>query len=81
MKGGLWKKVSAGKATPEEQKQLVEMFESLTKNEPPKGDKKSWEEKTSALVKGAKAAQEGKGGEALGKAANCAACHKVHKGA
>jgi hypothetical protein len=79
-KSGLWKKVAAGKATPEEQKQLAELYESLAKNEPPKGDKKSWEEKTSALVKGAKEAQEGKG-EALGKAANCMACHKEHKGA
>lgn len=79
MKGGLCKKVASGTATEEEKKKLVEMFEALAKAEPPKGDKKSWEEKTTALVKGAKDAQAGKGGESLGKAANCAACHKEHK--
>ena len=82
MKGGLCKTVASGKATAEEKKKLVAMFEDLAKNKPPKGDEESWKKLTSALVEAAKACAEGKdgAGEALGKAANCAGCHKGHKG-
>lgn len=82
MKGGLCKKVADGKASDEEKKKLVAMFEDLSKNKPPKGDEESWKKLTSALVDAAKACAEGKegAGAALGKAANCAGCHKGHKG-
>ena len=82
MKGGLCKTVASGKATDEEKKKLLAMFEDLAKNKPPKGDEESWKKFTSALVEAAKACVEGKdgAGEALGKAANCAGCHKAHKG-
>ena len=82
MKGGLCKTVASGKATDEEKKKLVAMFEDLAKNKPPKGDEESWKKLTGALVEAAKACAEGKegAGEALGKAANCAGCHKGHKG-
>lgn len=82
MKGGLCKKVVGGDATDEEKKELLEMFEALAKNKPPKGDAEDWKEKTTALVKGAKAAVDGKknAGKRLQKAANCKACHDAHKG-
>lgn len=76
MAGGLCKKVATGKASSEERKELVALFEALAKNEPPKGDEESWKKKTKALVDAAKAND----GDALKKAADCAACHKEHKG-
>jgi cytochrome c len=82
MKGGLCGKVAGGKASPEEAKMLVEYFESLSANKPPKGDEAEWKKRTGELVKLAKAASSGdKGaGAKLKGAANCAACHKVFKG-
>src|SRR5581483_6251475 len=82
MKGGLCGKVAGGKASDEEKKQLVELFTALSQNTPPKGEAASWKEKTGALVAAAKAAAAGdaKAGAALKSAANCAACHKAHKG-
>ncbi len=82
MKGGLCKKVAQGKANDDEKKQLVELFTSLTKNEPPKGEAKDWKEKTSALLAAAKKAADGDeaGAKSLGKLANCKACHDAHKG-
>lgn len=81
MKGGLCKKCASGKATEAEKKTLVAMFVALGQNTPPKGEKASWEKKTKALVDAAKAVAAGEegAGKKLGKAANCAACHKVHK--
>ena len=55
MKGGLWKKVGDGQASDAEKKELLALFESLGKNKPPKGEEKSWKEKTEALVNAAKA--------------------------
>lgn len=82
MKGGLCKKVVTGKASKEEKDKLVAMFEKLAKAKPGKGDAKSWKAKTSKLVKAAKAVAGGddKAAKALRKAANCKACHSVHKG-
>lgn len=81
MKGGLCKKVADGGASAEEKKELVEMFTALAANKPPKGDEKSWKDLTGALVKAAKECAEDKeGGPAnLKKAADCGACHKIHK--
>ncbi|MCS7047400.1 MAG: hypothetical protein NZO58_13665 [Gemmataceae bacterium] len=82
MKGGLCKKCASGEATEAEKKELVELFTSLSQNEPPKGDLKDWKKRTGALLDAAKkiAAGDEKAGKALGAAANCAACHKAHKG-
>ena len=80
MAGGLCKKVASGKADEKEVKELVVLFTALSKNEPPKGDLADWKAKTTALVDAAKAAKAGEKSEALGAAANCAACHKEHKG-
>jgi cytochrome c553 len=81
-KGGLLDKVQKGTATAEEKKKLADLYVALHENVPPKGDKESWEKKTDALVKASKDVLEGKKGaeDALKKAANCAACHKEHKG-
>ena len=81
-KGGLMKKVAKGEASADEKKQLVELYESLAANKPPKGDDASWKEKTAALIAAAKDCAAGKdgAGEALTRAANCMACHSVHKG-
>jgi hypothetical protein len=82
MKGGLCTKVAKGEASADEKKKLVEMFTALAAAKPPKGDEASWKEKTTALLDAAKAAAEGKDGAAdkLKAAANCMACHSVHKG-
>jgi mono/diheme cytochrome c family protein len=49
---------------------------------PPKGDEENWKKMTGELVKAAKLAVDGDAGAgaALMKAANCAGCHKAHKG-
>ncbi len=81
MKDGLCKKCADGKASDDEKKALVENFEALAGNKPPKGGADSWKEKTTALVEAAKAVAAGKegAGAKLGAAANCMACHKEHK--
>ena len=76
-KGGLMKKVADGKATAEEKKQLVEYYEALAANKPPKGDEASWKEKTAELLAAAKDAAAGNLDKL--KAINCGACHKAHK--
>lgn len=83
-KGGaksLIRKVLSGKASQEEKDKLVEYYTSLPKNKPPKGDLKSWKEKSTALLNAAKEVAAGKDGATaeLKKAVNCAACHKVHR--
>jgi hypothetical protein len=82
MAGGLCKKVASGKASEAEQKELLEMFQSLAANKPPRGEEKSWNEKTKSLVDAAQAVVDGKDGAGaqLQKAANCKACHDNHKG-
>jgi len=80
-KGDLLKKVASGSASKEEQKKLHEMLVSLGKNPVKKGDAESWKKLTSALVKSSKAVLNGEenAGEMLKKAANCKACHNIHK--
>ena len=80
-KGGLMKKVSGGTASDEEKKMLVELYESLAKNAPPKGEAENWKKVTTSLVETAKAAAKGdeKAAKSLPKLANCMGCHSVHK--
>ena len=75
MKGGLARKVSLGQASNEERAELLILFSTLAACDPPKGDKKSWIEKTGALV----SAVSTRDLAALKAACNCAACHKEHK--
>ena len=81
-KGGLMKKVASGQGTKEDAQQLVEMYNALGKNKPPKGEAASWEEKTKALIAAAQDVVDGKqgAGPRLQQAANCMACHSAHKG-
>jgi hypothetical protein len=72
---GLRDKAVAGKATPEEKKELVEAYTVLAQNKPPMGDEKAWKERTEAIIKAAKSDD----GEALKKATNCGSCHKEFK--
>jgi hypothetical protein len=82
-KSKLCGKVADGKASKEEKDGLVEMYIALSQNKPPKGDAKSWETKTKALVEAAKeCVKDDKVGGPKLKAAidGCMSCHKVHKG-
>ena len=81
-KGALMKKVAAGDASADEKKELVELYTSLGKNEPPKGEASDWKKKTDALLTAAKKAVDGDeaAAKSLTKLANCMACHKAHKG-
>ena len=76
-KGKLRDKVTGGMASDEEKKQLVEYYEALAANKPPKGDDASWKEKTAELLAAAKEAAAGNLDKL--KAVNCGACHKAHK--
>ncbi len=80
-KGALKDKVIDGKATPEEKKKLVEMYEAMGKDKPPRGEAANWKKLNDALIKAAKEVEAGKegGADALKKAVNCTECHKDHK--
>jgi hypothetical protein len=81
-KQSLLAKTVSGSASKEEKETLLAMYQALAQNKPPQGDAKSWKTKTDALVSAAKAviANENGAPMKLKMAANCAACHKVHKG-
>jgi len=76
------KRVLAKKSNPEEIKKLHEFFVALEKLKPTKGDDASWKAKTAALVAASDLLVKGdeKGIAALQAAADCKACHTVHKG-
>jgi hypothetical protein len=80
-KDALVKKAIAGTASKEEKEKLVELYTALSQNKPPKGDAKSWKDKTDALVSSAKGvlADEKGAVDKLKKASTCMACHDVHK--
>src|SRR5262245_29067267 len=69
-------KVASGEATAAEKEQLVELFTALHANMPKKGEADSWKQRTEALLAAAKSGD----GKALKAAADCAGCHKLHKG-
>ena len=76
----LAKTVISKKATEEEEKRLVELLARLKELEPPTGDASSWKKLTAELFDSAKEVAEGKAShKKLAKAANCSACHKVHR--
>lgn len=74
-------KVIEGTASAEEKKELVELYKALAANKPPKGDAKSWKERTEALVKASEAAAKGEeaAAKSLLKLSNCNACHTIHR--
>lgn len=77
----MFKKISQGNGTQDDFKKLLELSRELAKNEPTKGDAASWSEKTKALVAASELLAQGKPGalDAVKAAANCKACHSVHK--
>jgi hypothetical protein len=78
----LLNKVVDGKGTAEDKKKILELYEAMAKNKPPKGDADSWKKTTEAIVAAAKDVVDGKDGslDALKKVATkCGDCHKEHK--
>lgn len=80
-KNSLLTKVKSGKGSKEDLKKLHEMFVKLAATKPEKGDLAGWKAKTAALVKATDSLLKGnaKADGALKKAANCKACHNIHK--
>ncbi len=80
-KNSLYERVIGGKGTAEEAKKLSDLYQALPGLKPPKGDMKSWKEKATALAAAAKEVADKKPGalDKLKAAADCKACHKVHK--
>src|SRR5579884_2975577 len=80
-KASLLQQVIKGKASEEQKKQLLEYYQELAKNKPPKGDAKDWKRRTNALIVAAQDALAGKpnAARALQSAAKCGDCHKAHK--
>ena len=74
-KDKLHEKFQDGKASKEDKEKLIEAYEALGKNKPPKGDEKEWKSKAEALVK----AMKDDDVAAFKKAVNCGACHGAHK--
>ena len=80
-KSGLCGSVLAGRATAAQKQELLKAFQDLARAEPPQGSPESWKTRTTALVRATQAVidDEAGAGAALKKAANCGACHQVHK--
>lgn len=80
-KGTLLDKLKQHDASKEEIAQLMEYCKVLMENDPPKGDKASWQKRTKALYEAV--VEVGKGNhkamDALSSASNCKNCHNVHK--
>ena len=78
----LLSKVVGGKANADQKKELLSLYQDLAKNKPEKGSQDDWKKRTSALVSAAKEAVDGKpgAGPKIAKAANCKACHTLHRG-
>lgn len=81
-KDGLLKKIAGGQGTKEDATKLLDLYKSLQGNKPPKGEPDSWKAKSAVLVQAAQDVVDNKDGATgrLEKAANCAECHKAHKG-
>jgi hypothetical protein len=78
----LLRKAAGANGTKEDKEKVVELYTALSKNKPGKGEEKSWKDKTEALLKGAQALAKGEAGagQKLVMAANCKACHDLHRG-
>jgi hypothetical protein len=79
-KDGLLARVTSGDADLAEKKKLAEFYDSLCKCKSPAGEDADWKNKTEKLYKLAKDSVDGKDvtGQLL-KAADCKACHTIHK--
>ena len=76
------KKATKGELSKEDVAKLLADVKTLAASKPPKGDEASWKEKCSALVSACEKLEKGEAGagDAVKAAANCKACHDVHKG-
>jgi hypothetical protein len=74
---------STGKASKDDIKKLVALYEDLGKNDPPKGDKTAWKKKCDDLLAAAKKLEGDPADKAAIKAyasaVNCKGCHTDHK--
>lgn len=75
------KRATAGKASADEVRLLLEGYRAMAAATPPQGELDSWKTKTAALVAAAEklAKSDAAGAPALKRAANCKACHEIHK--
>jgi cytochrome c556 len=80
-KTNLPKKLILGQINDDEKTKLIEYYEALGKNQPPKGSAEDWQKRTSKLLAAAKAAMDGGQAEKakFRKAVDCASCHNAHK--
>lgn len=80
-KDSMVQKVIAGKGTPDDHQKLLEFYQFMAAQKPPKGDEASWKDKTSALVTASMDLVSKKAGAAdeYKKAVDCKACHSLHK--
>jgi len=74
-------RIREGNATPDDIRLMVELTRQLALNSPPKGELASWTAKTVALRDATKNLADHKPGalEIWKDAANCKACHSLHK--
>jgi hypothetical protein len=83
MKGddSLYMKVQSGKGTADDKAKLLAAATELAKLDPPKGDKKGWQDKCAALVKACEAVNTGSpdGLKLLKSAGDCKGCHTAYK--
>ena len=80
-KDGLLKKVTAGDASADEQRQLLDLYISLVENAPPMGEMDSWHRLAGGSALAAAKLVVGRDGAIaeLKQATNCKACHTAHK--
>jgi hypothetical protein len=80
-KESLSARITGGQGSAADHKAMVDLTYQLTLNTPPKGDLKSWTEKTTALHAAAKGLAAGAPAalDTWKSAVNCKACHSVHK--
>jgi hypothetical protein len=74
-------KIRDGKGTDDEIKKVLALYEVMVKFKAPKGDEKSWTDKSGALLAAAKELSEKKAGalEKFKAASDCKGCHSLHK--
>ena len=80
-KDGLMKKLAMGEGTKEDAKELLDLYEALGENKPPRGAAEDWKKMTQEMVDAAQDVVDGKedAGHRLTKSANCMGCHRMHK--
>jgi hypothetical protein len=74
-------RAAAGDASETEKKRLLKVLTGMAEAQPDHGGAESWKAKTAALTAAAQDLLDGKegAGERLRAAADCRACHQVHR--